>query len=168
MLREALVCRSGRPASPISRGSGEDEPRLVAADVVGDEVGVVGGGVAWGGNRPDLRVAELDDLAVGERVVREIDPGALRQIRRGARAGDELGQAGDVVRLHMRLEHRDDRHPLLLGERDVVIDEIGVRIGDGERALGLAAEQVGGAGRVVVQELAEEHHRTVRRRRACA
>jgi protein phosphatase len=34
-------------------------------------------------------------------------------------APHELGQPRDVVRLHVRLEHRDDRHAVRLGERDV-------------------------------------------------
>ena len=67
------------------------------------------------------------------------------------------GQAGDVVGLHVRLEHCDDRDALRLGQCDVVVDQIDVRIDHREPGLGLAAEEVGGAGRLVVQQLAEEH-----------
>ena len=74
-----------------------------------------------------------------------------------ARPSHELGQAGHVVRLHVRLEDGDDRNSLSLSERDVVVDQIAVRIDDGELRLRLAAEQVGGACSVVVQELAKEH-----------
>jgi hypothetical protein len=42
----------------------------------------MGGGVARGGNRLHLGVAELDDLAVGKRAMAEIDACAFGQIRR--------------------------------------------------------------------------------------
>jgi hypothetical protein len=55
-----------------------------------------------------------------------------------------------VIGLQVRLERRDDRHALTLGQSDVLVDEVDVRVGYGERALGLATEQVRGArGRVV-------------------
>ena len=65
----------------------------------------------------------------------ELDAGALREV--GGRAGalDQLGQAGDVVGLHVGLEDGDDRHALRLGERDVVVDQVDVRVDDGELRL---------------------------------
>jgi hypothetical protein len=62
-----------------------------------------------------------------------------------------------VVGLHVRLEDRHDRDALSLGQRDVLLDEIDVRIDDRELALALAAEQVGGTCGVVVEQLAEVH-----------
>ena len=124
---------------------------------VGDDVGVVGERVAGRGQRLQLGVAEHDDLTVGQRVVREVHAGALGQVRGRARALDELGQPGDVVGLQVRLEHRDDRHALALGELDVRVDEVDMRIDDRERLLGLAAQQVRRAGGVVVEQLAEVH-----------
>ena len=62
----------------------------------------------------------------------ELDPGARGQVRRRAGALDELGQPRDVVGLHVRLEDGDDRHALRLGERDVLVDEVDVRIDDRE------------------------------------
>ena len=67
------------------------------------------------------------------------------------------GQPGHVVGLHVRLEDRDDRRALGLGEREVLVDQVDVRIDDREPPVRLAAEQVRGAGRLVVQQLAEEH-----------
>jgi rhodanese-related sulfurtransferase/predicted transcriptional regulator len=61
-----------------------------------------------------------------------------------------------VVGLHVRLEDGDDRHVLGVGEGDVPIDQIGMRIDDGEPAATLAAEEIRGAGGFVVEELAEE------------
>ena len=91
------------------RVAGEHEPRLVAARVVGDQVGVVRERVPGRGDRLELGVAELDDLAVAQRMVLELDAGALGQVGRRAGARDQLGQPGDVVGLHVGLEHRDDR-----------------------------------------------------------
>jgi len=62
-----------------------------------------------------------------------------------------------VVGLHVRVEHRDDRHPLALCPREVLIDQVDVWVDDSERAVGLAAEDIGGASRLVVQELPEVH-----------
>ena len=77
----------------------------------------------------------------------------------GGRAGalDQLGQPGDVVGLHVGLEHGGDRRALRLGEGDVVVDQVDVGVDDRELSLALAAEQVGGAGGLVVEQLAEEH-----------
>lgn len=92
--------------------------------MVGHDVGVVGERVTGRGDGLQLRVAEPDDLTVGERVTLELHPGALRQVRGGAGPLDERGQARDVVGLEVRLEHDDDARALCLGERDVVIDEV--------------------------------------------
>jgi peptide deformylase len=60
----------------------------------------------------------------------------------------------------VRLEDRDDRDALRLGQRDVFVDQVDVRVDHREPGFGLAAEEVGGTGRLVVQQLAEEHHLT--------
>jgi hypothetical protein len=62
-----------------------------------------------------------------------------------------------VVGLEVRLEHGDDRDALAFCQRDVVVDQLDVGIHDRESAVGLAAEKVRGAGRFVVQQLAEVH-----------
>ena len=103
------------------------------------------GGVSGRGERADRRVAQLDDLAVAERDVLERDARPLGQVRRGSGALDELRQAGHVVGLHVRLEHGHDRDALRLGQRDVAVDEVDVRIDDREARLALAPEQVGRA-----------------------
>jgi hypothetical protein len=40
-----------------------------------------------------------------------------------------------VVGLQMGVEDRDDRRALRLGQRDVIVDEVDVRIDDGKRAV---------------------------------
>ena len=120
----------------------EHEPRLLGAAVVGHEVGVVREGVTGCGDGPDLRVSELDALAVLQRVVVELDPGAGREIGLCACARDELGQPGNVVGLHVCLEHRHNLRAELGRRLDVVVDEIGVRVNDRELGVRTAAEQV--------------------------
>ena len=139
------------------RVAGEHEPRLVATGAVGHHEGVMGDGVTGRRDRLDLGVAEHDDLAVGQRLLGELDAGPLGKVcgRPGAR--HKLGQPGDVVGLHVRLEHGDDRHALALGLLDVGVDELDARVDHGEASLRLAAEQTRSAGGAVVQELAEVH-----------
>ena len=133
----------------------EHEPRLVATRPVGDEVGVMRQCMTGSGDRLDLGVPEYDHLAVSERVMREVDPGTLGQVRGRVRSRDELGEAGDVIGLEVRLEHGDDRHALALRLLDVGIDQVDVGIDYGEALLGLAAQQVGGTGGVVDEQLSE-------------
>jgi hypothetical protein len=112
--------------------------------------------VSGGRDRLELGVADMDDLAVCERVVVEVDARALREVRGRSGTGDQIGQARDVVRLHVRLEHGGDRNALGLRERDVLVDEVDVWVYHGKLSSALAAEQVRGAGGFVVEQLAEE------------
>src|SRR5262249_8930628 len=105
----------------------------------------------------DLCVSELEHLAVGERVVLETDTAALGQVGRRAGAAYELWQTRDVVRLDMRVEHCDDRHSLRVGQPDVLVDEVDVRLDDLKLAVGVATEQIGRARALVVQKLSEVH-----------
>jgi len=109
------------------RVAGEHEPRLLAARVVGDEVGVVGERVPRGRDRGDRGVAERHELAVAQRVVVELDARAFREVRDGAGARDQLGQPGDVVGLDVGVEDGGDRGALSLRQGDVLIDEVDVR-----------------------------------------
>jgi hypothetical protein len=61
-----------------------------------------------------------------------------------------------VVGLNVRLEDGGDRRGLGVGERDVLVDQVDVRIYHGQLASALAAEQIRGAGGFVVEQLAEE------------
>ena len=111
----------------------------------------------WGGERLDLSVAEPNHLAVGERMMIKLNTRSGRQIRRGARAPDQLAHPGDVVGLHVRVEHRHDRRALRLGQPDVCIDQVDVRLDDRQLRIGLAPKHVRGARRLVVKQLPEEH-----------
>ena len=66
----------------------------------------------------------------------ERDARSSRQV--GGRAGplDQRGQPRDVVGLHVRLEHGDDRRPDRGRGGDVVLDEVGVRVDDARASSG--------------------------------
>jgi hypothetical protein len=49
-----------------------------------------------------------------------------------------------MIGLHVLLEHRDDRRPDPLRRREVVVDEVPVRVDDGELVVARAAEQIAG------------------------
>ena len=62
-----------------------------------------------------------------------------------------------MVGLHVCLEHGDDLRALRLGQREVLVDEIDVRVDHREGAVCLAPEEIRGARGLVVQELSEVH-----------
>jgi hypothetical protein len=135
----------------------QHHPRLLTAPVVGDQECMVSRGVARRRHRLDHRVAEPHELAVGERVVIEVDARALGHVAGGARALDQLRKPRDVIGLDVGLEHRRDPGALSLGAGDVLVNQVRMRIDHGELAHGLTPKQIGGAGRLVGEDLAEEH-----------
>ena len=75
----------------------------------------------------------------------------------GSNEFDQRRQTRDMVCLHVRLEHRDDRRTRALGRSEVALDQQLVRIDDRELALSQAAEQIRRAGRVLKQERTQDH-----------
>jgi hypothetical protein len=115
--------------------------------------------------RAHARVSKRNLCAILERLVLEIDAGPRRQVRGRSRRLDEKRQAGDVIRLYMRLEDRDDRCTGTLRFSQIRADERFMWIDHSELALGQAAEQIRGAGRLRVQERTQNHARRLRRHR---
>jgi hypothetical protein len=95
---------------------------------------------------------ELDHIPVGQCDVLELDSGVGRQVRGCAHARAELGQAGEVVCLHVRLEHRHDRCAQRGRCSEVIVDELGVRVDDRQLGLRAATKQVAGTRSCIVQE----------------
>jgi hypothetical protein len=124
------------------RVTGQHEPRVITAGPVRHDIRVVRQRMTRRRDRANLRVPELDHLAVVQLMMLELDTRAARHIGGGAGALDDGGQSGDVVGLDVRLEDRNDRDALALGEGDVLVNQVDVRVDDGELALALAAEQV--------------------------
>jgi hypothetical protein len=102
-------------------------------------------------------VPELDDVAVSERLVWEGNAGLGRKVRGRARRLDERREAGNVIRLDVRLEHGRDRRAHALGRLHVLLDELDVRIDDREPRVRQAAEQIARAGSVLVEEGPQDH-----------
>ena len=146
------------------RVAAEDEPGLLRpAPPVGNDEGEVGGRMPGRRNRTDDRVPELDDVAVGKRLVLELDACVRGEV--GGRTGrlDERREAGYVIGLDVRLEDGRDRRARPLGGVEVALDELDVRVDDRELRVRETPEQVAGAGRLVVEEGAQDHLRFQRR-----
>jgi hypothetical protein len=73
------------------------------------------------------RVPELDDLAVRQADVLELDACIGREVR-GRPGVDERREPGHMVGLHVRLEDRGDRRPHAFGRLEIGVDELDVRI----------------------------------------
>ena len=108
-------------------------------------------------DRLDHGVAELERLAVCEWLMLELRARSLGHVGRCPGPLDQLGQTRDVISLDVGLDHGGDLRSLGLGSGDVLIDQVDVSVYDGELPDRLAAEQIRGAGCLVLEELAEEH-----------
>lgn len=62
-----------------------------------------------------------------------------------------------MVGLNVRLEYGSDRRTRALGRFEVTVDELDMRIDDGETRAGEAPEQVARARRRLVQERTQDH-----------
>ena len=139
------------------RVAGEDEPRLGGTRVVGHEQADRVGGVAGRVAGLQLDVAEADHVAVGERRVREGHPGRAVHVDGGLGGGGEVAVARDVIGVRVRLDHVGDGQALLAGDAEIVVHAVPSRVDhDGAPGLG-AADQVGQAARLLVQQLLEDH-----------
>jgi hypothetical protein len=107
---------------------------------VGKRVGVMRGRVARRRDRGHDGIAELDDVAVCERDVLELDTGPGGHVCGRARLLDERRKARHVVGLYVRLEHRHDRRADRGGRADVLADQLHVRVDDRQLAVRRTAE----------------------------
>ena len=90
------------------------------------------------------------------------------EVRRGLGAGEEdIFRAGgfretpsgrDVIGVNVRVDDIEDAHPSVFGGLKIGRD-LADRVDDGRRGLAAAAEKVGNAHRIRVQELPENHER---------
>ena len=145
-----------RDVAHEERVAGDDEPGLLAAAPVGDEIRGVLRPVAGGCKSRDGDLADRDRVAVGERLVLELDPCAGRHVDGGAGRLGQAALAGDVVGVVVRLEDVGDPEAVLLGELEVGLD-VPFRVDD--RRLAPVGDDVGRAPEILVQHLPEEHSR---------
>jgi hypothetical protein len=143
--------REIRDEEGISR---EDEPGIVAAARIGDQIGGVLRTVARRRERADLHVADRDRVAVRDGLVLELDVRVLGDVDRGPRRASEPALARDMVGVVVRLENVADPEVVLVREAEVLV-HVPLRIDD--RRLAPVCDHVGGAAEVLMQHLPEEH-----------
>ena len=132
------------------RVPGQGEPLV-------DHEGAVLGTVAGRVQHTDARRADLEHLAVGERLVWELRLGEAVHRDGNAMLEREPAMTGDVVGVCVGLEHPLDPHPGRVCGGEVLLDrERGV---DHDRDSGLVvADEIRGTAEPVVHELLEERH----------
>ena len=75
----------------------------------------------------------------------------------------EPSVAGHMVGVRVRFEHTLEPHPFPLGRFEILVDREG-RIDHDRLAGGIVADQVGGAAKIVVDELAKKHEKEPNKR----
>ena len=103
-------------------------------------------------------VPELEDPAVGERLVLVLGLGQLVDVDPRPGRPRQAAVAGDVVGVVVGLEHVLDPHPVQACEVEVGLD-VPLGVDDRGDAGSGVADQIGGAAEVLVDDLSEEHWR---------
>ena len=109
----------------------------------------------------DPHLADLDRVAVAERLVLVLDAGVLGDVNRGTRRLAQPPAARHVVGVVVRLEDVGDLEAVVAGERKVVLD---LPLGVDHHRLAAVGDHVRRAAEILVQYLSEEHGRTLPRR----
>src|SRR5215210_5492537 len=136
------------------------QPRLVAPLPVEDRERAVFGPVPRRVDDPDTDRADRDLVAVGQRVERI--PGLGQGVNRDREPVVERQPSvpGYVVGVRVRFEHADQAYALVLRRCEILLDGKG-RVDHERLAGGLVADQVRGAAKIVVDELAEQHGKSL-------
>jgi hypothetical protein len=153
--RAAEQVRAGQVADQ-QRAARQQQGRLLGGGAIVDEQAEVLGGVAGGVQHLDADVAELDQLAVGDRPVLVAQLGVGRAEHLDLGAGAQLRQARQVVVVAVAVERVGDAQPLAPGGGEVRLD-VPARIQDQRQQGGLVAQQVGRVAQRGQVELLEEH-----------
>jgi hypothetical protein len=119
--------------SDQERVAGEDEPRLFSSPPpIGNEEGVVCGRMPRRGQSANDRVSEIDDFAVTEGGMGELDSCSGWEVRGRSCCLDECREPRDVVGLNVCLEDGGDWGTGPLSRLQVLVEKLDVRIDDGE------------------------------------
>src|SRR5437763_11121846 len=100
----------------------EDEPRLVAPVAVADGEGAVLRPVAGRVDRPHRDRADLDDGAVGERLVRVLGRRGAVDVDAAAVVEREAAVTGEMIRVRVRLEDARESNFLVRRLLQVLLD----------------------------------------------
>ncbi len=106
--------------------------------------------------REELDVADADPAPVLERLVRVLGAGQAMDVHGDAALQRERAVAGHVVGVRVRLEDGDEAGAVAL-EHLVELADVERRVDDDGLAGGLAADHVGRAAEVAMDELLEDH-----------
>jgi len=145
-----------RDVADEQRVAGQHGPGLLAPTGVDEGERGVLGPVAGRVQDPHRQRAELELVAVVERLVLVGRAGLAVDVDGRPGGGGEATVARDMVGVVVGLEDVLDAHAHVAREFKVVVD-LEARVDDGGHARLLVADQVGGAAQVVVSDLAEDH-----------
>jgi hypothetical protein len=144
-------------AANKQRVPGQHEPGILATSPVADEIADAFGGVSRCVEHADVVVAELHLVAVAQLRMREEHVRRFVEIDASPRAlGERLG-GRRMIGLDVGLEDVADGTARELGELQVLVEVVQVRVAHGELTLALSAEEVGGAAGGGVKNLAKDH-----------
>jgi hypothetical protein len=138
----------------------EQEPWLVGPGPVDHgEAGMLGT-VARRVQAAQDDVADLDLVAVGERVMRVLRLGRGMDGDRDVVLEAEPSVPRDVVGMRVRLQHAHDPDTSLVGLGEILLD-LERRVDHDRRACVFVADEIRRAAEIVVHELREDHAATV-------
>ncbi len=138
------------------RVAGQDEPRFFGPCAVRYQEADMLGRVARRMQHGRRDVAERKHLSVAHAFERECHLRLGRQHVFGAGRVSEGTSRREVIGMQMRIDDEVDAHASRFGCAQIRLDGPG-RIDDGTGRLAAAAEQIGDADRIGVQELTEDH-----------
>ena len=155
---EEVLCALARGDREVRPCRVADEQRVAGEhQLVVDEEGAVLRPVAGRVQHGDAHRADLDDLAVLERLELERRLGERMDGDGQAVLEREAPVPRDVVGVGVGLEHALDPHAGLAGSRDDRLD-LQRRVDDDRDACVGVADQVAGAAEILVHELPKEQH----------
>ncbi len=139
--------------------AGEDRPRIVATAAVDQGKGGVLRAVARRMKGANQELADLELEAVLDRLMLVIGLGVPVNVDLRSRGGRQAAMAGDVIGVVVGLKYVLDRYPGIASQREVLVD-LEPRIDDRGVTRLLVADEIGGASKIVVGDLAEDHAAT--------
>ncbi len=138
----------------------EHEPRLVAARAIGHDEAAMLRPVAGRMDDAKRDRADLQFLAVAERIVRVVDASLGMNTHWKPVLEGQAAVSRDVVGMSMRLDHADEPHALPVGRGKQRLDCIRRVDHDGDLGL-FVTDQVTRAPEILIEKLLEDHGATV-------
>src|ERR1700674_3304378 len=138
------------------RVAGQDEPRFVASCPVDHREADAVGRVTRRMEHAYRDVAEVEHYSVFYSPKSEQRRRALVEAVLGSQRRRERTTSGNVVSVHVGVDHVENLEPERLGDRTIGV-EVSARVNDGADAATPSAEDVGRARLILMQYLPKEH-----------